>query len=313
MACRILLRASFLQNARGFRTISVIGGGLMGSGIAQVCIQHGYTVHLVDVNTNVLSASSSSIHRSLTRIVKKQYADDTEAATRFVDSCLSNLTTCVDLQGAVSCSDLIIEAVVEKLAVKHELFRKLDKYAAPEAILASNTSSLSLKEIGGVLDAQRRFAGLHFFQPVPVLSLVEVIRTAHTSDATFQALMGFAHTINKVPIACRDTPGFVVNRLLVPYLLEAMRLVDRGDSSTADVDMGMKLGAGHPMGPLELSDFVGLDTIQYICESLSGRMPNDPVFKCPSVLQKLVSQGKLGKKSGEGFYKYDAKGKVVQC
>ncbi|KAF8565785.1 hypothetical protein P879_06400 [Paragonimus westermani] len=272
MAFKLLLRASFLQNSRGLRTVSVIGGGLMGSGIAQVCIQHGYTVHLVDVNTNVLSASSSSIHQSLTRIVKKKYPDDAETATR-----------------------------------------KLDKYAAPDAILVSNTSSLSLKEIGGVLDAQRRFAGLHFFQPVPVLSLVEVIRTAHTSDATFQTLMGFAQTINKVPIACRDTPGFVVNRLLVPYLLEAMRLVDRGDSTTADVDLGMKLGAGHPMGPLELADFVGLDTIQYICDSLSERMPNDAVFKCPSVLRKLVSQGKLGKKSGEGFYKYDAKGKVVNC
>ncbi|CAH8497970.1 unnamed protein product [Dicrocoelium dendriticum] len=190
--------------------------------------------------------------------------------------------------------------------------RLLEECVPSGCVLVSNTSSLSLKSIGSVLNNKERFAGLHFFQPVPVLRLVEVVRTEHTSDPTFQSLMEFARSLDKVPIACSDTPGFVVNRLLVPYALEAVRLVERGCASTQDVDVGMKLGAGYPMGPFELMDLIGLDTMKHICDSFFEQLPGDPMFVCPTLLHKLVSEGKLGKKSGEGFYKYDSRGRILR-
>lgn len=281
----------------------------MGSGIAQVCVQGGYQVKLVDMSADALSKASASILQKLSSAGKKKYSNESEC-TSYVNRCMESLSTSTALKESASNADLVIEAIVEKLDAKRDLFRLLEEYTPTGCVLVSNTSSLSLKDISSLLNRKDKFAGLHFFLPVPVLRLVEVVRTEHTSDPTFQSLLEFTRSLDKVPIACRDTPGFVVNRLLVPYALEAVRLVERGCSSIEDVDVGMKLGAGYPMGPFELMDFIGLDTMKHICDSFLDQLPGDPMFICPALIQKLVSEGKLGKKSGEGFYIYDSRGRI---
>ncbi|TPP66549.1 Mitochondrial hydroxyacyl-coenzyme a dehydrogenase [Fasciola gigantica] len=303
-----LARCIANQCSRGLKTITVIGGGLMGSGIVQVTLLSGYLVHLVDSNEHAITKSLSVIDRNLRRIGKKKFAQDEGDAENFVDSCLANLVATSDLRTAVSQADLVIEAIVEKLDVKRDLFRQLEQCAPSGCCFASNTSSLLLGEIASALNRRERFGGLHFFNPVPMLKLVEVIRTTETSDHTFQIFVQFVRSIDKFPIICRDTPGFIVNRLLVPYLIEAINLVERGDASAMDVDIGMKLGAGYPMGPFELADFVGLDTIKHICDSFAVQLCGQTRVRCPAMLAQLVADGKLGRKSGEGFFRYDEEG-----
>ncbi|XP_019065801.1 hydroxyacyl-coenzyme A dehydrogenase, mitochondrial [Fukomys damarensis] len=237
-------------------------------------------------------------------MAKKKFAENPKAADEFVAKTLSSITTSTDAGAVVHSTDLVVEAIVENLKVKSELFQRLDKFTAEHTIFASNTSSLQITSIANATTRQDRFAGLHFFNPVPIMKLVEVIKTPMTSQKTFESLLDFARKLGKHPVSCKDTPGFIVNRLLVPYLLEAIRLHERGDASKEDIDMAMKLGAGYPMGPFELLDYVGLDTTKFIIDGWHEMDVENPLFQPSSALNKLVGEKKLGKKSGEGFYKY---------
>ncbi|EHA99323.1 Hydroxyacyl-coenzyme A dehydrogenase, mitochondrial [Heterocephalus glaber] len=414
-------------------------------GVPQVAAATGHTVVLVDQTEDILARSRKGIEDSLRKVAKKKFAENPKAADEFVAKTLSSITTSTDAVAVVHSTDLVVEAIVENLQVKNELFQRLDKFAAEHTIFASNTSSLQITSIANATTRQDRFAGLHFFNPVPVMKLVEVIKTPMTSQRTFESLLDFARTLGKHPVSCKDTPGFIVNRLLVPYLLEAVRLYERAeavgcadsaelsdrflvlcdsvslcrwsspsiglwsvtcivrirvlaalarlrkgeawtevglhaqtrpqlrvgvavaldvvwltasDASKEDIDMAMKLGAGYPMGPFELLDYVGLDTTKFIMDgrnateeegpgyrggaSLAYKRPwtaastvnvnerkkqggpmgaastavpqpgagwhdmdaENPLFQPSPTLSKLVEDKKLGKKSGEGFYKY---------
>ena len=239
--------------------------------------------------------------------MKKQYEGKADEGKKYLESTLKNITLSTSSESACSDTDLVVEAIVENLDKKRQLFASLDKVAKPHTIFASNTSSLPIADIAASTKRLDRFGGLHFFNPVPMMKLLEVIRTPQTSDDTFNSLLAFGKSVGKVTVNCKDTPGFIVNRLLVPYLLESIRLVERGDASPRDVDTAMKLGAGHPMGPFELADYVGLDTTKFIIDGWSRAYPNETLFKESPLLSKLVSEGKFGVKSGEGFYKYEKK------
>uniref|UniRef100_A0A2K5CZ63 Hydroxyacyl-coenzyme A dehydrogenase, mitochondrial n=1 Tax=Aotus nancymaae TaxID=37293 RepID=A0A2K5CZ63_AOTNA len=301
--------------------VTVIGGGLMGSGIAQVAAATGHTVVLVDQTEDILAKSKKGIEESLRKVAKKKFAEDPKAGDEFVVKTLSSITTSTDAASVVHSTDLVVEAIVENLQLKNELFKRLDKFAAEHTIFASNTSSLQITSIANATTRQDRFAGLHFFNPVPVMKLVEVIKTPMTSQKTFESLVDFTKTLGKHPVSCKDTPGFVVNRLLVPYLMEAIRLYERdfqtygnsnsglgfslkGDASKEDIDTAMKLGAGYPMGPFELLDYVGLDTTKFIVDGWHEIDAKNPLFQPSPSMNKLVTENKLGKKTGEGFYKY---------
>nr|XP_028599774.1 hydroxyacyl-coenzyme A dehydrogenase, mitochondrial [Podarcis muralis] len=284
--------------------VAVIGGGLMGAGIAQIAAATGHTVILVDQSDEILNKSKKGIEDSLKKLTKKKFADKPEAGAEFIEKTLKNLTTSTDPVSVVHSTDLVVEAIVENLAVKNELFKTLDKFAPEHTIFASNTSSLPITEIANATTRQDRFGGLHFFNPVPLMKLVEVIKTPMTSQKTFESLMDFSKALGKNPVSCKDTPGFIVNRLLVPYLMEAVRLFERGDAAKEDIDVAMKLGAGYPMGPFELLDYVGLDTSKYIIDGWHLLEPDNPLFAPSPLLDKLVEEKKLGKKTGEGFYKY---------
>jgi len=284
--------------------IVVIGGGLMGAGIAQVSAQTGHKVTLVDISQQVLDKSNARIGESIKRVAKKQFKGDEAGANGFVESAMGNMNVATSANAALATADLVVEAVVENMALKQKLFAEYDQLAPAKTIFASNTSSLPISEIAATSSRPDRFGGLHFFNPVPVMKLLEVVRIPQTSDETYDAMVAWGKAMGKATVECKDTPGFIVNRLLVPYLMEAVRMVERGDASAPDVDLAMKLGAGHPMGPFELADYVGLDTNKFIMEGWSQRFPGEPLFKESPMLNKLVSDGKLGRKSGEGFYKY---------
>ncbi|NXJ61327.1 HCDH protein, partial [Rostratula benghalensis] len=284
--------------------VTVIGGGLMGAGIAQVAAASGHTVVLVDQSDEILKKSTKGIEESLKRVTKKKFADKPEAGAEFIEKTLKNLTTSTDAVAVVHSTDLVIEAIVENQEIKNELFKRLDKFAPEHTIFASNTSSLQITQLANSTTRQDRFGGLHFFNPVPMMKLVEVIKTPMTSQKTFESLVDFSKAVGKSPVSCKDTPGFIVNRLLVPYMMEAVRLFERGDASKEDIDVAMKLGAGYPMGPFELLDYVGLDTSKYIIDGWHSLEPNNPLFAPSPLLNKLVEEKKLGKKTGEGFYKY---------
>lgn len=286
------------------KNVTVIGGGLMGSGIAQVAAQAGQTVTLVDVSSDVLGKAQKSIGANLGRVAKKIYKDKPQDGEKFVTESLARIKTSTDPVEASKTSDLVVEAIVENMGVKHKLFQQLDAAAPNHTIFASNTSSLSINEIASVVKRKDRFGGLHFFNPVPVMRLLEVVKGNETSEATYKSMMDWGKSVGKTCITCKDTPGFVVNRLLVPYICEAIRLFERGDASARDIDTAMKLGAGYPMGPLELADYVGLDTNKFILDGWHKKYPDQQLFKPIPLLNKLVSEGKLGVKSGEGFFKY---------
>ncbi|XP_037365474.1 hydroxyacyl-coenzyme A dehydrogenase, mitochondrial [Talpa occidentalis] len=284
--------------------VTVIGGGLMGAGIAQVAAATGHTVMLVDQSEDILVKSKKNIEESLRRVAKKKFAENPKAGEEFVAKTLGSISTSTDAAAVVHSTDLVVEAIVENLKLKNELFKRLDKFAAEHTIFASNTSSLQITSIANATTRQDRFAGLHFFNPVPVMKLVEVIKTPMTSQKTFESVMDFTKALGKHPVSCKDTPGFIVNRLLVPYLMEAIRLYERGDASKEDIDTAMKLGASYPIGPFELIDYVGLDTTKFIMDGWHEMDSKNPLFQPSPSLNKLVAEKKLGKKSGEGFYKY---------
>lgn len=286
------------------KNVTVIGGGLMGSGIAQVAAQAGNSVNLVEVNDGALQKAKGGIQTSLQRVAKKLYKDKPSDAEKFVSESLSKLNFTLDLPGSVKDSDLVIEAIVENLQTKHKLFADIDTKASEKTIFASNTSSLSIQDIASVTKRKDRFVGLHFFNPVPVMKLLEVIRTTETSDDTYNKAIEWGKEIGKVTITCKDTPGFVVNRLLVPFMSEAFKMLERGDATARDIDTAMKLGAGHPMGPFELADYVGHDTTYFILKGWAEKYPNVEQFKPTETIKKLVDENKLGVKSGEGIYSY---------
>ncbi|KAL5252745.1 hypothetical protein ACHWQZ_G015494 [Mnemiopsis leidyi] len=298
------LASSAMSCARSISHVTIIGGGLMGSGITQVAAQTGHKVTLVDLDQNILDQSTARISKSLARVAKKKFGDDAEGAKSFVESTMGAISTATDACSVVKDTDLVIEAIVENMAVKHRLFKELDSVAPQDVIFTSNTSSLSISEIAEVTSRKDKFGGLHFFNPVPVMKLLEVVKTENISAETLSALTAFGKKLGKVTIECTDTPGFIVNRLLVPNIAEAVKMLERGVASAPDIDTAMKLGAGHPMGPLQLADYVGLDTCLFILEGWSQKYPDVEIFQVPEMLKRLVAEGKLGNKSGEGFYKH---------
>ena len=279
------------------KKVGVCGMGLMGAGIAQVAATSGYEVVALEAVQAALDKGLAGIKKSLDKFVEK---GSLQAADR--DAALGRLKTTTNVEDLKGC-DLVIEAIVENIAAKKELFAKLDSLLAPHAIICSNTSSLCVIEMAAATKRPKQVAGLHFFNPVPIMKLVEVVKTIVTDQATIDTLYAFAKKLGKVPILAQDTPGFVVNRLLVPYLLYAIRMYEQGLASKEDIDEGMKLGCGHPMGPLTLLDFVGLDTTYYIAEIMFDEF-KDPMFASPPLLKRMVLAGQHGRKSGRGFYDY---------
>ena len=280
-----------------FKRVGVCGCGLMGSGIAQVAATAGYDVVVLEAVQSALDRGMAGIKKSLDKFVEKGSLAAPERGK--ILGRITATTTFDDLKGC----DLVIEAVVENMALKKELFAKLDALLAPHAIICSNTSSLCVVEMAAATKRPTQVAGLHFFNPVPLMKLVEVVKTIVTSQTTIDALFAFAKRAGKTAILAQDTPGFIVNRLLVPYLLYAIRMYEQGLASREDIDEGMKLGCGHPMGPLTLLDFVGLDTTYFIAEIMFDEF-KDPLMAPPPLLKRMVLAGMLGRKSGRGFYEY---------
>jgi 3-hydroxybutyryl-CoA dehydrogenase len=279
------------------RKVGVVGCGLMGSGIAQVAAQSGYDVTVREVSDELLKKGLGKIEAFLRGGVEKGKV--TEADAKAALSRLKGTTKLEDLAG----SDLVVEAVVENIATKREVFQTLDRICGEHAILASNTSSISITEIGGSTKRPDRVIGLHFFNPVPIMKLVEVVRGLVSSEASVQAGIAFGKSLGKHPIVAKDHPGFIVNLLLVPYLLGAVRAFEKGLASREDIDEGMKLGCGYPMGPLTLLDFVGIDTTYYIANIMFEEF-KDPMYAPPTLLKQMVMAGHFGRKSGKGFYDY---------
>jgi len=307
MSCLSVISRNFstsIAARAAIKNVTVVGGGLMGSGIAQVSAQSGHNVTIVELNKDILDKTQKSIELSLQRVVKKIYKENPQEGEKFLSETLSRISTSTNLPDVVQDSDLVLEAIVENLSIKHKLFKSIDDIAPKNTIFASNTSSLGIGEIASVTNRKDRFAGLHFFNPVPVMKLLEVVKTPETSDETYEKLMAWAKAIGKTAITCKDTPGFVVNRLLIPLLAESIRMLERGDASPRDIDIAMKLGAGHPMGPIELADYVGHDTTNSILNGWHKKFPENPLFNPLPSLQKLVNEKKLGIKTGEGYYSY---------
>ena len=282
------------------RKVGVLGAGLMGSGIAEVAARAGYDTTVREVSEDLVRKGIGRIESSLAKAVErgKTTAEESAAAR-------GRLHSTTRLDDLADC-DVIVEAVVENLEIKKETFDALDGICKPETIFCSNTSSLTITELAAATKRPDRFAGLHFFNPVPVMKLVEVVRTIATSDATADAVYEFAKSLGKEPIRARDNSGFVVNRLLVPYLLDAVRAVEEGVGTAEDIDRGMELGCGYPMGPLKLLDFVGLDTTYAIAEIMFAEY-REKRFAPPPLLRRLVLAGRYGRKSGRGFYEYGGK------
>lgn len=279
------------------KKIGVLGCGLMGSGIAQVAAAAGIETLVMEANQDLLTKGQKSIEKSLGKLLEKG-----KMTAQAKDDTLKHLKFTLNLKDFADC-DLIIEAVVEDLAEKRRLFRELDQICKSETLFASNTSSLTVTEMAAATKRADRFLGLHFFNPVPLMKLVEVVQTISTSKQSVEMAFQFAKKIGKAPILCKDNSGFVVNLLLVPYLLDAIRAVEHHIASIEDIDKGMMLGCGHPMGPLTLLDFVGLDTTFKIAEIMFHEY-REQRYAPPPLLKKMVALGYYGKKSGRGFYDY---------
>jgi len=279
------------------QTVGVLGCGLMGAGIAQVCAQAGYRTVVREVEQGFLDKGLGRIRKFLDDGVAKG-----KVAAEVRDTTLANLSGTTKFDDLAQC-DLVIEAIIENLEDKKKSYAALDALVAEHTIFASNTSSLCIMELAALTKRPDRFAGLHFFNPVPLMKLVEVIRALTTSDDTYHQVFAFARSLGKEAIAAPDRPGFIVNRLLVPYMLDAIRAYEHGLGTVEDIDTGMKLGCGHPMGPFTLLDFVGLDTTYYIANIMFEEF-REPAYAPPPLLKRMVLAGRLGKKSGQGFYKY---------
>jgi 3-hydroxybutyryl-CoA dehydrogenase len=280
------------------KSIMVIGAGQMGSGIAQVCAQAGYSVLLNDLKAEFVERGLGVMKKNLSRQVEKERMTAEE-----METVLGNVTASKDLQDAKNV-DLIIEAAVENMEIKTKIFSQLDEIAPEHAILASNTSSLPITEIAAATNRPEKVIGMHFMNPVPVMKLVEIIRGLATTDEVYQTIEDLTKTLKKVPVEVNDFPGFVSNRVLMPMINEAVYTLYEGVASKEAIDEVMKLGMNHPMGPLTLADFIGLDTCLYIMETLHEGFGDDKYRPCP-LLRKYVKAGWLGKKTGRGFYVYE--------
>jgi 3-hydroxybutyryl-CoA dehydrogenase len=280
------------------KKVGVLGCGLMGSGIAQIAAQAGYEVVVREVEQKYLDKGLGGIRKSLGKFVEKgkmQQAD--------MDACLGRLQGTTSLDDLADC-DIVIEAIIENAQLKKDTYAELDRIVKKEALFASNTSSLTITELSMATARPKQFVGLHFFNPVPLMKLVEVVRTILTSDESFDAAFAFAKSLGKEAVSCRDNSGFIVNRLLVPYLLDAIRAYEEGVGSIEDIDKAMVLGCGYPMGPFTLLDFVGLDTTYFITHVMYDEY-QEKRFAAPPLLRKMVLAGRLGRnKSGSGFYDY---------
>ncbi|MGN7396592.1 3-hydroxybutyryl-CoA dehydrogenase [Peribacillus frigoritolerans] len=282
----------------GIQKVMVIGAGQMGSGIAQVCAMSGYEVLLHDLKDEYVEKGLGTIAKNLSRQVEKGKMESEEK-----DSILSRLTSSTNLKNAAAV-DLVIEAAVENMEIKTRIFAELDEITPRHVILASNTSSLPITEIAAATKRPEKVIGMHFMNPVPVMKLVEVIRGLATADEVYQEVEKMAESLNKVPVEVNDFPGFVANRILMPMINEAIYTLYEGVATKEAIDDVMKLGMNHPMGPLTLADFIGLDTCLYIMETLHQGLGDDKYRPCP-LLRKYVKAGWLGKKSGRGFYEYN--------
>jgi 3-hydroxybutyryl-CoA dehydrogenase len=285
------------------KRVGVLGCGLMGSVIAQVCAMAGFEVMVLEVEQKYIEKGFAGIRKSLEKFVEKG------ALAEPVNAVLGRLTGTTKKEDLAGC-DIILEAIIENLAEKRKMFASLDTVVKPAAIFASNTSSISITETMTATKRPDRFVGLHFFNPVPRMKLVEVIRTILTADDVYETVFEFAKALGKAPVRTTDKTGFIVNRLLVPYILDAVRAFEEGVGSIADIDTAMKLGCGHPMGPLTLLDFVGLDTTYYITQVMFEEF-KEKRFASPSLLKRMVMAGWYGKKNGKGFYDWSNPEKPV--
>jgi 3-hydroxybutyryl-CoA dehydrogenase len=276
------------------KKVGVLGCGLMGSGIAQVCATGGFQVTVLEVDQKYIEKGFAAIRRSLEKLASKG------AVAESADAIFARLKGTTRKEDLADC-DFVIEAVIENLEEKRKMFASIDPIVKPSAIFASNTSSISITEIMTATKRPAQFVGLHFFNPVPLMKLVEVARTIATSDEAFETACAFGKKVGKVPVRTSDKTGFIVNRLLVPYLMDAIRAFEEGVGSVADIDASMKLGCGYPMGPLTLLDFVGLDTTYYITHVMFDEF-KEKRFSSPSLLKRMVMAGWYGKKNGKGFY-----------
>ena len=279
------------------RKVGVIGCGLMGSGIAQVAATSGFPTVVREVSADLLDKGLASIEKSLKKLAEKGTLSAGQAA-----EALGRLKPTLKLDDLADC-DLVIEAIIENLERKRELFRTIDAIVKPEAVFASNTSSLSITEMMTSTERRPRFIGMHFFNPVPLMKLVELVKTVVTDPAMVRLGLDYARQVGKIPILTSDRAGFIVNRLLVPYLLDAIRALEEGFGTIEDIDNGMKLGCNHPMGPLTLLDFVGIETTYYIAEILFNEY-RERRFAPPPLMKRMVLAGMYGRKSGKGFYDY---------
>jgi 3-hydroxybutyryl-CoA dehydrogenase len=284
--------------------VGVVGCGLMGHGIAQVAAQAGYEVVVREIDQAVLDRGLGRIEKQLARAVERGKLDQADA-----DAVRGRIDGTLDYADLAGC-DLIIEAITEGLDAKRDMWRQVESVATPEAIFATNTSSLAVIDQAAVTGRPERFLGLHFFNPPQVMKLVEVVRSVTTSDEAFEIGRRFADSLGKLAIPTRDNAGFIVNRLLVPYMLDAIRAYEEGVASIDEIDEAMKAGAGHPMGPLTLADFVGLDTLGAICDVMFDEF-RERRFARPPTLRKMVSAGWYGRKSGRGFYDYSGDAPVA--
>lgn len=278
-------------------TVGIIGSGLMGTGIAQTCAVAGLKVIVRDINEDALARSTKSITASLSKLVEKQKIPDSAKTVA-----LASITTTTDMK-ALAGADFIIEAATENLGLKQTILKEVEAIAAPSCIIATNTSSVSVTKLAATLARPDRFIGMHFFNPVPIMSLVEIIRAVQTSEATFTETEALARRVGKTPIGVKNAPGFVVNRILCPMINEAIFVLQEGLASREEIDAGMKLGANHPIGPLALADLIGLDTMLAVMNVFYADF-RDPKYRPAPLLQEMVDAGYLGRKTGRGFYQY---------
>ncbi|UKN02534.1 3-hydroxybutyryl-CoA dehydrogenase [Paracrocinitomix mangrovi] len=280
------------------KNVTVIGAGTMGNGIAHTFAQFGYQVNLVDVSQENLDKAIATISKNLGRMVEKEKITEQDK-----NATLGNITTGTDLKSGVANAELVVEAATENVDLKLKIFKDMDAFAPEGAILATNTSSISITKIAAVTSRPDKVIGMHFMNPVPIMKLVEIIRGYDTSDEVTETIMAASKTLNKVPVEVNDYPGFVANRILMPMINEAIITLNEGVAGVEEIDTVMKLGMAHPMGPLQLADFIGLDVCLAIMNVLYDGLGNDKYAPCP-LLVNMVTAGKLGVKSGEGFYSW---------